>query len=183
MEPSKSGMQTEAMHKLEFYPSKRNLFGVLAGGLVFLAGGIWMLSQAELTLKATIAGWLGVVFGGGAAVAICILLIRGFTHPQPLLQLDDRGITFFDIRAGQDQVAWSLIKGFGEYRVYSQRFITIFVSDPEQLLDAKAGAVRRKMVEMNLRLTGAPYSIAPATLDYPRKKLLPTLKEYHHKYR
>ncbi len=171
------------MDSLNIYPSVRNQLGAFAGSLVFLAGGIWMLSHGDLTAKQAIAAWLGILFGGGAALCIAWLLFRHYTRRQPLLRLDEQGITFFDVRKGETTVGWERIAGFGECRVVQQRFITVVVHDAEAVVEAESSPVRRKMLEFNIRYCGAPYSIVPASLDYPKKQLLQTLETYHSKYR
>ena len=171
------------METLNIYPSGRNLFGSFAGSLVFLAGGLWMLSQGDQSFKHATAGWLGILFGGGAALAIGIRIVLHYTQRRPMLRLDGKGITFFDVRGQQTTVEWRRIEGFGECKVAQQRFITVLLDDAEAAAKEEKSLVRRKSAEFSIRCCGTPYSILPATLDYPKKQLLPTLETYHRKYR
>lgn len=172
------------METLDIYPSGRNLIGTFTGSLVFLAGGLWMLSlpQSELSFKHAAAGWLGTLFGGGAALAIGIRIVLHYTHRRPMLRLDRKGITFFDVRGQQTTVEWRQIEGFGECKIAQQRFITVLLQDAETAAEAEK-SLRRKLAEFSIRCCGTPYSILPSTLDYPKKQLLPTLETYLHKYR
>ena len=111
-----------------------------------------------------------------------IMLIKSLVHRQPLLQLDERGLTFISIQGRGKLIPWSDIAGFGDYRIHSQQFITVIISDPEQPLK-EVSAIQRRTIAISLRLTGAPYSICPSTLAYPRNKLRSTLQEYHTKFR
>lgn len=171
------------MDTLDIYPSGRNLIGTFAGSLVFLAGGLWMLSQGDLSLKHAAAGWLGILFGGGAALALGIRIVLHYTQRRPMLRLDGKGITFFDVRGQQTLVEWHRIEGFGECRVAQQRFITVLLRDAEAAAEAEKSFTRQKLAEFSIRCCGTPYSILPSTLDYPKKRLLPTLETYHLKYR
>lgn len=171
------------MNTLNIYPSRRNQLGAAVGGLVFLAGGIWMLSQGDLAVKHAVAGWLGVVFGGGAALFLGVMLVRTYTHPRPMLRLDEKGITFFDLREKQTAVSWQQIKGFGQSRISRERFITVLLHDAETLADEQKSLMRSEVMKFNIRCCGTPYAILPASLDYPKKQLLPTLEAYHHQYR
>lgn len=171
------------METLNIYPSARNLIGTFAGSLVFPAGGLWMLSQGDLSFKHIVAGWLGVLLGGGAALAIGIRIIRHYTQRRPMLRLDAKGITFFDLHGHQTTVEWHRIEGFGECRVAQQRFITVLVQDAGAAAETIKSLAGRKLAEFSIRSCGTPYSIAPSTLDYPKQRLLPTLETYHRKYR
>ena len=83
----------------------------------------------------------------------------------------------------QTTVEWHRIEGFGECRIAQQRFITVLLHDAEAAAEAEKNLTRQKLAEFSIRCCGTPYSILPSTLDYPKKRLLPTLETYHLKYR
>lgn len=171
------------MNPLTIYTSNSNLLKTIPGSLVFLIGGIWMISQENQDAKHLTAGWLGIIFGGAAALILTTMLIRNLMHRRPMLHLDEKGVTFFDIHGPQNPVTWQQIQGFGEVRIHGQRFITVLLHDTDAVVDAESSLIKRKLMETSIRHSGSPYSIIPSMLNYPKNQLLSTLQAYHRKYR
>ena len=138
----------------------------LLGALVFVALGVWMMSDAETGMAAKAAGALAVAFFGWGVVVIALRMRRGAG-----VRLSHEGIHYafaphYDARK---LIRWRDIEGFGISRVQSQDFNFVRLARTDNLVrefsDSEA-AQTVKIFRRVMRFAGAGVVVAGANLKF-----------------
>ena len=148
---------------LEVNSSKSKLLFLLLGAIALVAGGIWLIvidafpRQRSLLLMVVI---LNSVFFGG-----CLIYIARKVFDKNLgLVLDERGLTDNGSALAAGYIPWSDINRIDTLRIHNQRFVLLFVSDPQQLISKQSGMFKRRMMSMNWKLYGTPVCLTTTGL-------------------
>lgn len=170
--------------QLAIYPDR----SALSGGFLFSAL-FTVVAAIMLALFWEDMMWFVALVFGAVLLLFAFLtfttgraLARNRSNPQPQLLLDASGITFCDNDGTRHPVAWCKVIGFQEVTIARQPFILIGVQNPQALIDAEPSVKHRKLMTHNLNHYGTPFVLAP-TLKYPQQELLPTLQQFHARYR
>ena len=101
---------------------------LLAGSLVFVVAGLWMLGlfgpPPSTSLKAKAAGWGGVAFFGLCAIVGAKRLFDQGVE----IRVDAHGLWWR--RWSQDTIPWAAIERIATAEVRGQRFACLFLRDP-----------------------------------------------------
>ena len=165
------------------YPNRLRLLGALLASVVFVVLAIGLLKRDELSPFKAVILWSGLLFFGFGIFACGFMLVRNLCRRRPMLRLDAAGLTVFDAKGAPYRLAWKQIAGFRAISIAGQHFILIDVHQPDVLIHAENSFIRRRLLEYNFKQFGTPFNIASGNLNYPRRKLIPTLEAYHQKYR
>lgn len=152
------------MVRKEISKSKLKLFKLLLIAIAFVSASLWMIISGgagnrygEISTK--FWGFAGITFFG-----VCLVLILWkFFDTKPGLIIDGKGITDNSSLVSVGFIPWNDILGIYECTVSEQKFLTIFVKDPDKYLMCKS-IIKRTMLKMNMKMCGTPITISASGL-------------------
>jgi hypothetical protein len=144
--------------------SKRKVALLFLGSLAFVAGSVWMWSSADAQQRYPPLYVKGVALAAGAFFAICgIYACIKLFDQRPGLIVDGEGIIDNSSGVAAGRISWDEIVGLQVYQIAGQRFLTIFVANPNKY--AGRGPFFLRMANAaNMRMTGSPINISSSTL-------------------
>ncbi|RYU95257.1 STM3941 family protein [Emticicia agri] len=167
-------------YPIEIPLSKQKLILLLLSAIAFVAIGIWFVAKPEsfkngLLGNPTIVLSIGilsiVVFGLAAFV-----MAKKLADNAPGLIIDKTGITDNSTGVPAGHIPWSDIKEIKTSKVFSQKFLVIMVSKPEDYINRQGSTAAKKGVEANYKISGSPVNIPSSTLKYNFDELEVLLK-------
>jgi len=155
--------------QIEIPLSKNKLYLMLAGSLLFVGIGIWMvLFRYQYTnsvfanpVVTMIVGIVSILFFG----YIAFFLIKKIPDNTPGLIINGEGIIDNSSSVAAGLVLWSDVQEIKTTTVMNQQFIMIIVKNPKEYIDRQEGAVKRKAMQMNYSSYGSPISISANALN------------------
>lgn len=155
--------------KTEIPLNKSKLKLTLAGAFIFVAIGLWFIIAPPVNE----ALWNSpILFRSLGAVcllffALCAVIIsKKIKDPNPGLIIDSEGITDNASGVSAGFIPWKDITGFKSTEVFTQKFIMVTVSNPNDYIDRQTNSLKRKAMAMNYKTYGSPISIPKQSLDY-----------------
>lgn len=128
-----------------------SLLLVIAGVFVFyncLSGqGRYVLGSIELTYVIAI---LCIVFFGYASV---MFLVKLFSN-KPGIVINEQGIIENATAVVNGLIPWKDIKSVELYTMQSQKFVLIYVHNPEEYITKQKNVIKRKSMQANLKTHG-----------------------------
>ena len=149
--------------------SRAKVLLLAAGSLTFVALGFWLLTinlsdqrafgpfRSPLLIRGT--GLASICFFGWCGV----IAIRKLFDAKPGLIFNNSGLVDNSSGLAVGLIPWAEITGMQIYEIQNQRFITIFVSNPERYLEA-AGPIKRWFSGASTKMCGSPISISANAL-------------------
>ncbi len=141
----------------------------------FVAGSYWIWSIADaqprfnpLFCKAIAVA--GAIFFGLCGFYSCMKIFDG----KPGLIIDKEGIVDNSSGVAAGRIPWDEINGFAVGGNGRQRFVVIYVIDPQRYVD-RGGSLKRMLNAANLRFMGSPINISSNTLNVSFDELLQLL--------
>jgi hypothetical protein len=134
------------------YPSRGKLILLLAGALLFVVAGIFMIRSGGTAL--TVLGVVAVAFFGSALPYFAYRLMR----PRPSVIVDQSGIHDHASVACAGFIPWHEVRRYRTRLVGTQPMLAITVTDPGALL-ARVSPPRRLLMKANHRMVGTPVNI------------------------
>jgi hypothetical protein len=140
----------------------------LFGALVFVAGGLWMMLDADTGAAEKAAGGLAVAFFGWCAVVIVLRMRRGAA-----VRLSHEGIhyAFAPNYETRKLIRWHDIEGFGIARVQSSEFNFVRLSrygDLVREFSERDATQTVKIFRRLMRFGGAAVIVAGANLEFDK---------------
>ncbi len=166
------------MNTIEIPLSKSKILLVIAGSMLFVAGGVYLyttLSNQQTDFNPILIKGIGLsgilFFGATGLYGIKKLFDKtvGFT-------INDEGIIDNSNATSIGLIRWSDITKIETKQIMSTRFLLIFVKEPELYLD-KVSGMKRKLMQSNMSMYGTPLSIVSTTLKYDFDQLEALVKE------
>jgi len=154
---------------------KANLFllALISGGFTLLCLSI--LGDGVFTLPIAL---LGAGFFG-----VCtFLLLTKVLDPRPGLIINDRGLWDNASAVGAGFVSWNSVKSVYVNQIPGQKFLTLEVDNPEEIL-AKANPFKRFWMKRNKNQFMSPVQIPITALKYDPEKLIELVKTHLNKSR
>jgi hypothetical protein len=167
--------------RIEIPLSKKRIFLMLLGALIFVAIGLWFIIypptisksySGNLTILA-IVGYAAIVFFGLCA----FFLSRKLFDKKHGLVIDQTGLTDNSSAGSVVHILWSDIESISIMEIHRQKLIMIHVTNPQDYIDKQTSSFKRKMMQMNYKMYGTPLSIASNGLKISFGELLSTLKD------
>lgn len=147
--------------------NKRWLLFTLLGAAILVAAGIyiWVLADNPDTPAARRSAYRIV----GAAVTILFSLgflafLYKLLQRQPALVIDDQGVIDQASGITAGRIPWEDITGFEIVSVGAAPLFVVHVANPNDYL-SRAGAMKRKVGEANLRRVGSPIAMSANFID------------------
>jgi hypothetical protein len=158
--------------------SKTKLLLIIAGALLFVATGVWLLAIADTQrryppLYVEAVSVAAIAFFGLCAIYGLIKLL----DRSPGLVLDREGIIDNSSALAAGRVRWNEINDIRVVTVSGQRFLAVFVADPGRYL-GRGNALIRWFVSMNYKLYGTPIFIASHSLKAKFEDLEKQVRDY-----
>ena len=148
------------MNDLVIPASRIRLLGYFAGGLGFVALGVFLIADAARYDVVTIAiGLVTVAFFGAIAVTAFYRLVTA----APAIVINAEGIVDNASGVSVGLIPWDQIRDVREYRVQDQVFLGIVPKDLNALLK-KQPRWKRAAIRANLSMGASPVNIPQASL-------------------
>lgn len=172
---------TQKHHRIEIPLSKKKLFLLLIGAIVFVALGTWFVMSPETFSKGPLrsvtaiylVGMASIVFFGFAALYI----LRKLPDSKPGLIIDETGITDNSSAIAAGHIPWTDIDSLSVITIQKQSFILFNVHHPQDYIDRQKGILKKKMMQMNVRLYGSPLLISASGLKIGFEELYKLVSE------
>lgn len=145
------------------YHSRTRLILLIAGSLMFVVVGYWLASGTGV---APVIGWLSIAFFGSCGIYALWRLVRR----TPALIISSDGIIDRATVNAVGLVPWSQIRDVKILSFLNQKFLGVFVADPAAFI-ARHSMFKRKALQANLSIGGAPVAIPRAGLAMDLEKL------------
>ena len=140
--------------------SRIKLVGQFVGGVVFAAGGWYlMFGPAQSDPFERFVGLVTLVFFGAIAVSILFHLAKG----GPAIIINAQGIVDHSSGVSVGLIPWDHIRDVREYRVQDQVFLSITPKNLEALLK-KQPRWKRAVMRANLSMGAGPVNVPQAAL-------------------
>ena len=138
----------------------------------FVALGLWMIgtfgSDHPDGIKATIFGWLAILFFGACAIA-ALLRMR---DDGVVLRVDERGIWWKQMSAAT--IPWSEIDEVGVVTIHRQKMLGLAVRDPGRY---RSKTIQGRLSRANDALIGYPLCLTVAGTDRSFADLLDAVRQ------
>lgn len=155
--------------------SKNKSLLAFLGCIVFVLLGGWIIkSEAVFFPLNWIIGGASVGFFGLGS----IFILKNFFQQEPGLVINNEGITDNSSAVSVGFIPWEEITRIGSTEVFSQKFVLIFVDDPEKYLNRPSSEISRKAAKSNYNNYGTPITISANSLKINFKKLVGTLNTW-----
>ena len=162
--------------------SKFKLVLLFLGAISFVASAIWIfyISGSEpvyiLVLVRTVSLFCLIFFG------LCSLYsIKKLFNSNPGLILNPLGIIDRSSAVSVGQILWQDLDGINVNWIQGQRFITLYVTNPQKYLQ-RGGFLKRRINSLNYQLYGSPINISVNTLKINFDELTELISHYYERY-
>lgn len=153
--------------------SKAKMILGLLGSLGFVALGIWLVFfVADIGFRGVIAGWASIIFFGLCATFFAFKVFDS----KPGLIINSEGILDNSSALESELIKWEEIEGIGEIEVKNQKFIQIFLKNPEAHIAKHKGYVKYLM-KINYKWYGSPVNIGAHSLKTNFKSLKTAIQQ------
>lgn len=167
----------------EFTYLRKKLVYSLLISLLFVAAGIWMLTDDSmgddnLFSKLLIRYPAGIscilLFGLGA----CLFARRLFTRKHSYaLALDESGLLVPDFTNRDTVIYWKDIRYFTTYLVARQRILVPVLENPKEYIEREPMRYKKIMMRMNLRSYGSPFGLSASIMNCSFEEIVQTLQQ------
>lgn len=100
----------------------------------------------------------------------------------PGLTLNERGIVDNSSGIAAGLIPWAEIVDIDAYQINRQKFISVYVADPEKYI-RRSGPLKRMLDRANMKMVGTPINISSVGLKISHAELLDTVLDYFSTYR
>lgn len=169
------------MTEIHIFNSKRKLLLLVVGAAILTAASflvLFIMSDEEILradknpLIARLAGAVGLVFFGCGGVWIW----RKMFDPQPVLIINDEGITDLSSAINVGLIRWRNITNIRLVTMNKTQFIAIDINNSEEIL-SRMSSVTKTLVQVSQQLVGSLINLSPTNTTYKLKDLLLLLQK------
>ena len=162
--------------------SKSKLVLLSLGAVSFVASAIWIfyLSRYEplyiLVWVRTVSLFCIIFFGLCSSYST-----KKLFNSNPGLVLNPLGIIDRSSAVSVGQILWQDLDGINVNWIQGQRFITLYVTNPQKYLQ-RGGFLKRRINSLNYQLYGSPINISVNTLKINFDELTELISHYYERY-
>jgi len=166
------------MNKIEIPLSKTKLLLGIGGSILFVILGFYLfttIADQQTRFYPTLVkgiGIAGILFFGATG----IYSIKKMFDKNIGLTIDEYGIIDNTNELSIGLIKWAEITEIKTEQVMSTKFLLIYTSDPNRILE-KVKGMKRKLMAVNMKMYGTPLSITSNTLKYNFNDLEKLLKD------
>lgn len=167
--------------------SRKKFLLLIAGSLAFVALGYWLFTLDNATIQDGQRYRSPVVVHGVGAVAMgffgltLIIGVWKLFDLRPGLVLSDSGLLDNSSGFPVGLVPWADITGLVEYQSYKQRFLVVFVTDPDRYCET-GGWLTRRLRKSTFKMCGSPITISTGTLKIGFDEAVAMINRYLSQY-
>ena len=170
-----------AEQQIEIAFDKSKLILMLIGAIGFVLIGFWFVLSPPAIRNPVfgnpvflfIAGLASIVFFSVVAFSIAIKL----KDKKPGLIINQQGIVDNSSGLAAGEVLWTDIKNISVIEIHTQKLIMLHVKNPQDYIDRQKSLIKRKGMEMNVRMYGTPLSITANGLKMSFDKLFKLIND------
>lgn len=169
LERSEKYKENHLMEVVSIALSKTKIAAICLGSFVFLGLGIWLLSLDAETIQAQKRMNIPmVIYAVGAITVVFSVLTINYAvkkcfDSKPGLEFNEAGIIDNSSGVSAGFIPWDQITDIQIMKMASQKFLSIYVANPEKYLE-NGNVVQRFMHRQNVKLVGTPISISANSL-------------------
>jgi hypothetical protein len=123
-------------------------------------------------LKNSIGGFLILFFG-----FFLIYLTFKLVDKRPSLIINKEGIIDNSTAVAVGQILWDDIESFKGTKVWSEKFVTPILKDPQKYIDQQNNVLKRKLLIVNFNKNGSPINISTNFLTIKHDELVQLLEK------
>tara|TARA_R110002051_G_C8491123_1_gene463209 strand:- start:110 stop:655 length:546 start_codon:yes stop_codon:yes gene_type:complete len=165
--------------------SKYKIILLFLGALIFLSFGIWVAIDPEKFVTIVFRNTYFIRIAGIASIAffgVCaIFIFRKLFDKKYGLIIDKNGITDNSNATSIGFVKWTDISGIRVVQEFSQKFIMIDVSNPEDYIELKKSGIGKMAMKANYTKYGSPISITANALKLDFAELKAIIEKQYEK--
>lgn len=167
-------------YPIEIPSNKQKIILFIIGALVFIAAGIWIVSEPETfknerfsnTTFIAIIGILAIILSGLAL----FFFSRKMFESTPAIIIDQTGITDNTSMISIGHILWEDMKEIIVKKVGAQERLVVIVNNPEKYIDRYTKAFYKNAAKYNYQNYGSPVIIQANLLNYDLDELKNILK-------
>jgi len=157
--------------QIEIQLSKKKIRLSLFLSIMIVVSGILALINPSYFVSGILFGNQIVIFISGLAYVLffglcAIVFFRKLSDKKAGLIINEQGIidnSSGGVSAGL--VLWSNIEKIIVYKIFCQKFLIIFIKNPQEYIAKVKNLLKRKTMETNYKMTGSPISISDNILQ------------------
>lgn len=175
------------MEEIKIPLSKKKLYLMLVGSVIFVAIGILLISNPP-KIKNPIFGnptfiivfsVIDILFFG----LILILILKKIPENKPGFIINCEGIIDNSSGISSGLLLWKDIEEISTLNVVNQRFLMFRIKNPEEYINRQKGIIKKKGMEINYRSYGSPICISSNTLKINFDEFSVLVNQKFKKYR
>ena len=168
------------MNKIEIPLSKTKILLGVIGSIAFVILGTIFLITPDTFITPILRNEQTIMIVGVAAVvffgAVGVYTFKKLFDKTIGLTIDEKGITDNSNASSVGLIGWDEIVQIRTEEIMSNKFLLIFVSDPEKYIGRVSG-IKRKLLQSSFKMYSTPISITSNTLKYNFNDLERLLRE------
>lgn len=166
--------------RIEIPLSKSKMTLALLGSLAFVAIGFWFVISPPKINSALFGNPVLIFLAGIGSIVVFglfgVLGLKKITDKKPGLVIDETGITDNASVTAAGHISWSDITEIRTSQVFSQKFLTIMVRNPNEYIERQTNSLKRKNLQVSFNSNGSPINISANTLKCNFDELKNTLQ-------
>lgn len=162
--------------------SRKKIFLLFGGAVLFVVAGFWLLSIADEQTRHSptflkVVGISAIVFFGLCAAYSIFKLFDS----KPALVILENGFYDNSSAIAGEIIPWRTVTEIGVTTISSQRFLTIKVENPEEIIK-RFKPPKRWLIRLNYRSFGTPLHISANALNMDFDALVSIMQEKYEAY-
>jgi hypothetical protein len=154
---------------IEIPLSKKKMALTLAGSIIFVGIGSWLLINPPIINHPIFGNPLVILIIAIAAMLffglVAVTVSRKLLDKKAGLIINSEGIIDNSSGVSAGLILWTDIEAIELRQVMNQQFLMIMVKHPKDYIDRVSNPLRRKAVEINYNSYGSPISISANSLQ------------------
>lgn len=166
------------------YLRKVKVILLILGAIIFVALGAWFLSLDPQDIESSRRFNNPILIYGIGISSIVFSGLCGFVGIKKLFDkspgqiLNSEGILDNSSGLSAGIIPWSEVVDIGQYQVQKQKFVSIYVQDPEKYVNT-GNALKRMANRANMKMCGTPINISANSLKIGYDELLETIQNHY----
>jgi hypothetical protein len=157
------------IEQIEIPLSKKKMLLTFVGAMMFVVLGVLFLINPSMFISTFFRNPIFIFIAGLASVLffglVAITMFRKFFDKKAGLIINRQGIIDNSSGVSAGLVLWSDIEKIKTSKVQGQKFMMLFVKNPQDYIDRVTNPIKRKAMELNYKVYGTPISISANALQ------------------
>ncbi|UUF13223.1 MULTISPECIES: STM3941 family protein [Flavobacterium] len=154
----------EDKESIEVFGSTGKLIKLLFFSILFLIVSLWILVYQPTVRNAVVNNFIiknvASILGLFMGLFGIYFSTKKLFDKKPVVVIDAIGIIDNSSAVSLGRILWEDIDAIKEITVVNQKFIKIYLKNPEDYISKETNVIKRNMIKMNLKQSGSPVSIS-----------------------